>query len=162
MTRITGTTFAVGKRALVNRLTTRLSGVSGMESIGVHYAYPTKKIETEAIWLDDDGSVDQTWRWMQGGTKPVRETWQTDLFIQLQRNRGDITDGQNPSEQAELRLIEIYKQIQQAIAEDPQLDDSQLWSELEAGDISVDRSAPAVRALMRVTFRGHAELYPDP
>lgn len=163
MSRLTGTTLVVAKRALVDALTARLAGVSGMGQVGVHYSMPTKQIGREAIWLDDSASLDQTWRWVQAGTKPTRETWETSVVLQLQRNRSDISEGQDPVEQAELRAVAIYREIQQAIAEDPQLGEaSLLWCELEAGGLIVDRQAAAMQVRLAMTFRGHAELFPDP
>ena len=163
MTRMPGTTLAVTKRAIVDALTTRLAGVAGMEQIEVFYSIPTKDSPpSEGIWFDDDSSSDVTWRWMQAGTKPMREQWETTLHIQALRKRGDITAGQDAGEQAELRVLAIWAQVQQLIAEDPQVHESLLWAEFDGFELNISRESALTKCRMEITIRGEAELFPDP
>lgn len=162
MSRLPGTTIAVTKRAIVDLLTTRLAAVSGMESVRVSYSEPVRKPPAEGIWFDDEASSDLTWRWMQSSTKPMKEEWETTLRIQALRQRSDITDGQDPGEQAELRVLAIWAQVQQLIAETPQIHESLLWAEFDGFDLETDRTVSPTMAKLDVVIRGHAELFPDP
>lgn len=161
MTRTTGTSLALTKRAVVDALATRLAGVGGMTDVQVSYSMPLKDLDREAIWFSDDATSDLSWRWLQAGTKPVLEEWQTDLVIQVLRRTSDITPGQDAGEQAELRAFAIFAQAQQAIAEDPQIHSSLIWAEFAGFDVVTERNTPQAMTRMTVVVRGRAELYPD-
>jgi hypothetical protein len=100
-----------------------LASRPGLTGVLVRDSYPYTGIQPESIWCEDAES-DAEIPLMKAGTKKVDETVTTDWVVQVQ-----MADG---SEQitADQRAAEILGELQQQLAETPQVVDAILWAEL--------------------------------
>ncbi|MCP4961316.1 MAG: hypothetical protein GY925_18885 [Actinomycetia bacterium] len=162
MARTTGTTAPATKRALLTALAARTPALTGVDLL---YA-PSRQGEDysdDTIWWDPETTCSTQYRWMQAGTKPVKEEWSTSLHIQCLRKPADLSPGEDSAEQAELRVRELWVEVQQAIAETPEIHSTLMWVQVDGWGLVTDRmSGKRARSKLEVDISGVAELYPDP
>ena len=148
----TGSTLIVYKQALK----TALEGRPGIAGATVHYSYPSTNITGEDIWLDSAIS-DNRIPVMRANTKKVDEDYTLTVIIQVLKMQGE---GQ---EAADIRCLELLVELQQLLAETPQLIPEIHWSLLAGwthfvGPFEGKDSARGSRFEVRVNVR--ARLFP--
>jgi len=147
-----GTTLIAFKQALKAALEAR----PGLAGATVNYQYPSTNITGEDIWLDRAES-DNRIPVMRAGTKKVDEDYTVTLFIQVLKTQGE---GQ---EAADLRALALLTEVQQLLAETPQLTSDIQWAQVTGwehfvGPFEGKDSARGSRFEVRVAVR--ARLFP--
>ncbi|WP_017974366.1 hypothetical protein [Actinopolyspora halophila] len=113
----TGTTLVAFKHALVDALRAR----GGLAGVQVEYAFPEDALQDEAIWVEGvDASM--TLPVLRAGTKPVDEDYTVTLAVQVLKSQGES------QETADTRLLELFAEVQQCFAEQPQLIPEIQWA----------------------------------
>ncbi|MEV0085258.1 hypothetical protein [Saccharopolyspora sp. NPDC050642] len=115
-----GTTLPAVKRALLDALAAR-PGLSGVQ---VSYEMPQRALAGEAIWFDEDTETEAGIPVMKAGTKKVDETYALPVVVQVL-----VTDGRD-AEVADLRAAALLAELQQSLAENPQVTPAIQWAEL--------------------------------
>ena len=115
-----GSTLAVFKRELRDALRAR----PGLANVQIEYSQPETELQDDSIWFETaDGST--ALPVMRAGTKPVDETYQLKVAVQVLRTQGES------QETADDRCIELFAEVQQCVAENPQLIPEIQWAKLE-------------------------------
>ncbi|MGH3834189.1 MAG: hypothetical protein ACREX8_14250 [Gammaproteobacteria bacterium] len=149
----TGTSLIAFKQALQTALTAR----PALAGVQVAYEFPTTNITGEDIWLDRAES-DSTYPVMRAGTKKVDEDYTVIVMIQVLKTQGE---GQ---EAADLRAAALLAELQQCIAENPQLIPQIQWASFAGwqhllGPFESGGAARGSRFEVRVKVR--ARLFPE-
>lgn len=115
----TGTSLIAFKQALRAALAAR----PGLAGVQVAYEYPVAGITGEDIWL---GGAESDLRIpvMRAGTKKVDEDYTLTVFVQVLKTQGE---GQ---ETADLRAVALLREVQQALAENPQITTEIMWAQV--------------------------------
>lgn len=115
----TGTSLIAFKQALKAALATR----AGLAGVQVAYEYPATNITGEDIWLGGAES-DVRIPVMRAGTKKVDEDYTLTVFVQVLKTQGE---GQ---EAADLRATALLREVQQQLAENPQITAEIMWAQV--------------------------------
>jgi hypothetical protein len=142
----TGTTLVTLKQAVRVALATR----PGLAGIQIEYAFPTD-LGAEAIWMGNAEATSQIPA-MRAGTKRVDEEISLSIYVQVL-----VTDGRG-QEEADLRAVELFSEIQQQFAEVPQISPVILWAQITrwshlTGSYAGNESAHGSRFEITVTAR---------
>lgn len=116
----TGTTLVAFKTALVDALTAR----PGLAGVQVSYGFPEMEIQDESIWLQD-AQASTGFPVMKSGTKKVEEQYSITVACQVLRSEGES------QLVADVRAAELLVEVQQTLAETPQLIPDIMWAELD-------------------------------
>lgn len=109
---------------LIHDLVDKLAARPGLTGVQVLDAYPTSGIGREAIWAEDADS-DNEIPVMRAGVKKVDESVNTNWVLQVLRNDG------SSQRVADLRANVLFGEFQQQLAEDPQVNETDLqWAQL--------------------------------
>jgi hypothetical protein len=111
----TGTTAFEFKAALVVELQAR----PGLGGVQIEYAFPEGELHTEAIWLGDPQAILTALPAQCPDTQVVDESYTQPLVIQVLLPDGD--DGGQYA--ADLRAGQLLAELQQLLAESPQIID---------------------------------------
>lgn len=114
-----GTSLVAFKQALKTALAAR----AGLTGVQVAYEYPSTNITGEDIWLGNAES-DNRIPVMRAGTKKVDEDYTLTVFAQVLKTQGE---GQ---EAADLRASALLAEVQQCLAETPQLTAQIMWAQI--------------------------------
>lgn len=116
----TGTTLVKFKKAMVTALKAR----PGMSDVEVSYGFAEDYIAEKAVWFEGARSSDRI-ATLKAGTKRVEENYNVNLVIQVLCNEGETQD------EADEHAAAILTEVQQCLAENPQLIPEILWASLE-------------------------------
>lgn len=116
----TGTTLVAFKQALVTALSARprLAGVQ------ISYGFPDTEIWDESIWIEG-ARAELGIPTMTVGTKRVEENYSLTVACQVLRTQAEGQDV------ADLRAAQLLVELQQALAEKPELIPEILWAEID-------------------------------
>jgi hypothetical protein len=122
----TGTSLVALKQALITALRAR-AGLVGVQVLYAAGDFQTgdDHLEGEAIWLRNTEWESSEFPVMRAGTKKVDEVYALEVFVQVLK-----TDGSS-QETADLRALALVAELQQALAETPQVSAQTFWGELK-------------------------------
>lgn len=106
-----GTTLFEFKSALVDALSAR----AGLTGVQVSYGFPNQEVSDEAIWLQDANSNNSIPTYKAGASVKVEEVYTVTVACQVLMSQGE------PQETADARAVELLREVQQAVAENPRL-----------------------------------------
>lgn len=113
-----GTSLVAFKQALRDNLTER----PALAGVAVLYANTETEIPNEAVWFGKAGTEDLEIPSMRAGKLHLQETYDLDVVVQVM-----LTEGQS-QEDADLRAVEIFAELQQELAAAPQSVDDIQWA----------------------------------
>lgn len=121
----TGTSLVAVKQALVTALRAR-PALAGVMVLYGPDDFPTGKdhLEAEAIWLGNTTWNDFAIPLIKAGTKKVDEDFETEWFVQVLKDDGST------QEAADVRARSLLAEVQQALAEAPDIAAEIFWAQL--------------------------------
>lgn len=148
----TGTTLFQFKRALRNRLLDR----PGLAGVQVRYAQSETELTNAEMWFTD-ASASTEIPVMRGPaqTLKVDESYTVKAIIQVLKNQGE---GQ---EVADERAVEILEELQQELAENPQVTPEIHWASLTGWEYKYGALKSGHGAGFECQIRVRARLYPQ-
>ncbi len=148
----TGSSLIAFKQALRVALVSRQT----LTGVQVTYEYPVASITGEDVWL---GNAESTNRIpvMRAGTKKVDEDYTLTVIVQVLMTQ---SEGQ---EAADLRAVALLREVQQCLAENPQITPEIQWAQVSGwthstGPFEGGSSSRGSRFEIRVNVR--ARLFP--
>lgn len=119
----TGTSLVAVKQALVTALRAR-PGLSGVQVLYGIDDFPTgdDHLEEEAIWFGEATWPDTEIPTLRAGTKEVDETYELAWVVEVIKPDG------SSQEAADVRAKALMVELQQALAENPQIAPEILWA----------------------------------
>jgi len=139
-------------------LLARLQDRPGLADVQVAYDKPATELAPDALWFDDQAEGDNTLPHIQAGERDVDETYSLGMVVQVL-----CQDGRD-QQAADLRAVELLREVQKEVAETPRTIDAIEWIELTAwayigGPIGENSTTRAAR--FGLTFTVRARLYAD-
>lgn len=145
----TGTSLVTFKQALRTALTAR----PGMSGVQVSYAFPEDDLQAESLWFEDAVTSNEI-PVMKAGTKKVDEEYTLDAVIQVLKQQGES------QETADLRAAALLAELQQALAENPQITPEIQWVEMAGWEHTPGKLNAGHGSRFNVTLRVRARLFP--
>lgn len=113
-----GTSLVAFRVALVDRLIER----PGLSGVDVLYDPNEREYGDEALWLREAETEELEIASLRAGKLHLQETYDVEVVAQV-----TLTQGQT-QRQADTRLVEIYAELQQQLAEMPQIVEDIQWA----------------------------------
>jgi hypothetical protein len=122
----TGTSLVALKQAMVAALRAR-PGLAGIQILYApdDFVAPDDHVEAEAIWFGDTEWLESEIPVMKSGTKKVDETYGLSWTLQV------VKDDGSSQETADLRAKALLVELQQALAEAPDISAEVFWAFLK-------------------------------
>lgn len=147
----TGTSLVAFKQTLKTALAAR----PGMSGVQLSYGYPGNDyVQRESVWFEGAEVVNSEFPVMKAGTKKVDETYTLDVVVQVLKTQGE------DQEAADLRAVALLAELQQALAENPQLTPEIQWAEMAGWEHATGELNTGHGSRFNVTLRVRARLYP--
>jgi hypothetical protein len=118
----TGTSLVALKQALITALRAR-AGLAGVQVLYASDDFPSgdDHVEDESIWFGDTEWIESEIQVWNTGTKKVDEVYAVDWVVQVVKTDGSL------QEAADLRATVLLVELQQALAETPQVSSEVFW-----------------------------------